>query len=171
MPTSFTRFRQATSPLSLRRAVPGHASPIMRNGCRTGLSPSEAWSPISMVSHATAAGLAFSEFPLARNSPRRLLSGELMWTLWYWSMGVFPHGYLRHVRSLPPLLLIWGSADTTFPLSIGRELQRTVLQLGGPITLDVYEGGAHYFFLRSGTGDAVAAHHNAAEFLAEYLSR
>ncbi|WP_236742502.1 dienelactone hydrolase family protein [Agrobacterium tumefaciens] len=85
--------------------------------------------------------------------------------------GGFPHGYSQPVRSLPPLLLIWGSADMIFPLSIGRELQRTAQQLGGPVTLDVYEGGAHDFFLRSGTRDAVAAHHKAAEFLAEYLSR
>jgi len=85
--------------------------------------------------------------------------------------GGFPNGYSRPVRSLPPLLLIWGSADQTFPMSIGRELQRTAQRLGGPATLDVYEGGAHDFFLRSGTRNAGAAHQSAAEFLASQLSR
>jgi dienelactone hydrolase len=85
--------------------------------------------------------------------------------------GGFPNNYSRPVRSLPPLLLIWGSADKTFPLSIGRDLQRTAQRLGGPVTLDVYEGGAHDFFLRSETRNASAAHQSAADFLASYLSR
>ncbi|MCO5078433.1 MULTISPECIES: dienelactone hydrolase family protein [unclassified Chelatococcus] len=85
--------------------------------------------------------------------------------------GGFPNGYSQPVRSLPPLLLIWGSADETFPLSIGRELQRKAQQLGGPVTLDVYKGGAHDFFLRSGTHNAGLAHRSAAEFLTENLSR
>lgn len=85
--------------------------------------------------------------------------------------GGFPNGYSQPVRSLPPLHLIWGSADQTFPLSIGRELQRMAQQLGGPVTLDVYEGGAHDFFLKSRTRNAGAAHRSAADFLASYLSR
>ncbi|WP_342628407.1 dienelactone hydrolase family protein [Nguyenibacter vanlangensis] len=85
--------------------------------------------------------------------------------------GGFPNGYSQPVRSLPPLQLIWGSADRTFPLSIGRELRRTAQQLGGPVTLDVYEGEAHDFFLRSGSRNAGAAHKSAAEFLASHLSR
>ncbi|CUX03867.1 MULTISPECIES: dienelactone hydrolase family protein [Rhizobium/Agrobacterium group] len=85
--------------------------------------------------------------------------------------GGFPNGYSQPVRSLPPLLLIWGNADQTFPVSIGRELQRSAQQLGGPVTLDVYEGGAHDFFLRSGTRNASAAHQRAAHFLLSHLSR
>ncbi len=85
--------------------------------------------------------------------------------------GGFPNGYSKPIRPLPPLLLIWGSADRTFPLSIGRELQRTAQQLGGPVTLDAYEGGAHDFFLRSGTRNAGAAHQSAADFLMSHLSR
>lgn len=85
--------------------------------------------------------------------------------------GGFPSGYSQPVRSLPPLLLIWGSADQTFPMSIGRELQRTAQRLGGPAILDVYDAGAHDFFLRSGTRNADAAHQSAAEFLASQLSR
>lgn len=85
--------------------------------------------------------------------------------------GGFPNGYSQPVRSLPPLLLIWGSADQTFPLSIGQDLRRTAQQLGGPVALDVYEGGAHDFFLRSGTRNAGAAHQSVAEFLVMHLSR
>ena len=85
--------------------------------------------------------------------------------------GGFPNGYSKPIRSLPPLLLVWGGADHTFPLSIGRELQRTAQGLGGPVTLDVHEGGAHDFFLRSGTRNAGVAHQSAADFLALYLSR
>lgn len=85
--------------------------------------------------------------------------------------GGFPNGYSQPVRSLPPLHLIWGSADQTFPLSTGRELQRLAQQLGGPVTLDVYKGGAHDFFLRSGTRNAGAAHQSAADFLASHLLR
>ncbi len=85
--------------------------------------------------------------------------------------GGFPNGYSQAVRSLPPLLLIWGSADRTFPLSIGRELQRKAQQLGGPVTLAVYNGGAHDFFLRSRTRDAAAAHQSVADFLMSFLSR
>ncbi|MBB3392904.1 dienelactone hydrolase [Rhizobium sp. BK275] len=85
--------------------------------------------------------------------------------------GGFPDDYLQQARPLPPLLLVWGSADKTFPLSIGRELQRKARQLGGAAVLDVYEGGAHDFFLRAGSRNADAAHRSAAEFLATYLSR
>ncbi len=85
--------------------------------------------------------------------------------------GGFPNGYSQPVHSLPPLMLIWGGADQTFPVSTGRELQRTAQKLGGPVTLDLYEGGAHDFFLRSGTRNAGAAHQSAADFLASHLSR
>lgn len=85
--------------------------------------------------------------------------------------GGFPNGYAQPARALPPLLLVWGSADTTFPLSIGRELLRKAQQLGGTAVLDIYQGGAHDFFLRSGTRNAEAAHRSAAEFFRTYLSR
>lgn len=83
--------------------------------------------------------------------------------------GGFPNGYSRPVDILPPLLLIWGSDDQTFPLSIGTTLQRTAQNIGVPATLDVYQGGAHDFFLRSGTGNASAAHQSAAEYLVKWL--
>lgn len=85
--------------------------------------------------------------------------------------GGFPNGYSRPVRSMPPLLLIWGSADQTFPVSIGRELERKAQKLGGPATLEVYTGGAHDFFLRLGTRNASEAHQHAADFLVSRLLR
>ncbi|WP_053249914.1 dienelactone hydrolase family protein [Ensifer adhaerens] len=85
--------------------------------------------------------------------------------------GGFPNGYAQPVRALPPLRLIWGSADRTFPLSVGQDLQRMAERLGRPASLDVYEGGAHDFFLKSGTRYARAAHQSAADFLASQLSR
>lgn len=85
--------------------------------------------------------------------------------------GGFPKNYAQPVRSLPPLHLIWGSADQTFPLSIGQDLQRMAQRLGRPASLDVYEGGAHDFFLKSGTRQASAAHQSAADFLESQLSR
>lgn len=85
--------------------------------------------------------------------------------------GGFPNGYSKPVQSLPPLLLIWGSNDKVFPLSIGQKLHETAQKLDGPSQLTVYEGGGHDFFLRSETQNAVKAHLQAAEFLAEYLNR
>lgn len=85
--------------------------------------------------------------------------------------GGFPNGYAPPPRALPPLLLIWGSADRTFPLPTGRDLQRKAQQLGGTADLDIYEGGAHDFFLKSATRNADAAHRSAAKFLATELSR
>lgn len=85
--------------------------------------------------------------------------------------GGFPNGYSKPVRSLPPLLLIWGSADRTFPLAIGRDLQQTAQRLGKPVGLDVFEDGTHDFFLRSGTPNAGAAHRKTVAFLASYLLR
>jgi dienelactone hydrolase len=85
--------------------------------------------------------------------------------------GGLPNGYSQPVRSFPPLLLIWGSQDRTFPLSTGQKLQRTVKSLGGPVTLDVYEGGAHDFLLTPGVQISGAARRSAAGFLSTYLSR
>ena len=85
--------------------------------------------------------------------------------------GGFPQGYQQPIRSLPPLHLIWGEADHTFPLSVGQELQRKAQRLGGQASLDVYENGAHDFFLKSAASQARAAHRSAADFLASQLKR
>ncbi len=83
--------------------------------------------------------------------------------------GGFPNGYSQHVDSLPPLLLIWGSDDQTFPLSVGAALKKTAQQIEVPVTFDVYQGGAHDFFLRAGTSNASAAHQSAASHLLTWL--
>jgi dienelactone hydrolase len=85
--------------------------------------------------------------------------------------GGFPNGYSQPIRSLPPLHLIWGGGDLVFPLSVGRDLHRMAQGLGGPASLDVYEGEAHDFFLKSGTRQARAAHQSAANFLVSQSSR
>lgn len=85
--------------------------------------------------------------------------------------GGFPTGYTQPIRSLPPLKLIWGSADTTFPVSIGHALHEKVKALGIPVSLEVFDGGAHDFFLGSGTNQAIQGHQHAAAFLATHLVR
>jgi dienelactone hydrolase len=85
--------------------------------------------------------------------------------------GGFPNGYSQPIRSLPPLQLIWGGGDLVFPPSVGRELHRMAQGLGGPASLDVYEGEPHDFFLKSGTRQAHAAHQSAADFLVSQSSR
>lgn len=83
--------------------------------------------------------------------------------------GGFPRRYSQPMGFLSPLLLIWGSDDRIFLLSIGTELRRTAQRLGAPVTLDVYQGGAHCIFLRSGTSNAAAAHQSAADYLVRWL--
>jgi hypothetical protein len=69
------------------------------------------------------------------------------------------------------LQLIWGSADRTFPLSIGQDLHKMAQGLGGPVSLNVYGGGAHDFFLKPDARLAGAAHRSAADFFVTRLSR
>lgn len=85
--------------------------------------------------------------------------------------GGFPNDYAEPVRSMPPLHLIWGEADQTFPLPVGRRLKQTAEGLGGPVDLEVFKGAGHDFFVRSGTSQGNAAHQSAADFLSEALSR
>jgi dienelactone hydrolase len=79
------------------------------------------------------------------------------------------NGYSQQVDMLPPLLLIWGIDDQTFPLFIAAEMERTAQRIGVPVSLDVYQGAAHDFFLRSGTNTTAAAHQSAASYLAGWL--
>ncbi len=85
--------------------------------------------------------------------------------------GGFPQGYSQPIRSLPPLHLIWGEADQTFPLSVGQDLKRRAQKLGGQASLDVYKNAAHDFFLKTGASQAREAHQSAADFLAYRLKR
>lgn len=84
--------------------------------------------------------------------------------------GSFSDDYSQTIHSLPPLHLIWGSADQTFPLSAGLSLQRLAGQLGGTPSLSVYKGCSHDFFLRPEMPQARNAHLNAASFLVSQLS-
>jgi dienelactone hydrolase len=84
--------------------------------------------------------------------------------------GGFPDDYSQPTRSLPPLHLIWGGADRTFPLSVGLGLQKLARQLGGTATLSVYKGSPHDFFVRPDLPQAQDAHRDAAHFLATRLS-
>ena len=84
--------------------------------------------------------------------------------------GTFPEGYSQPVHSLPPLHLIWGGADRTFPLSVGLDLQRQAQQLGGTVSLNVYKECSHDFFLRTEIPQAQSAHVDTARFLLSQLS-
>ena len=84
--------------------------------------------------------------------------------------GGLPMGYSQPIRPLPPLLLIWGGADRTFPLSVGRDLQRRAQGIGGSATLRVYEGGGHDFFLQAENKTAGRAQQDTADFLTAHLS-
>jgi dienelactone hydrolase len=79
--------------------------------------------------------------------------------------GGFPDGYSQAVHTLPPLQLIWGREDRTFPLSVGLDLQHMAQHIGAAASLDVYEGGTHAFFLQPRSPMAQAAHMSAARFL------
>lgn len=83
--------------------------------------------------------------------------------------GGFPNDYSEPLVSLPPLHLIWGSADRTFPPAIAKALLKTAQGLGGSADLDIYPGGAHDFFLRPESKQAAKAHRSAADFLAGQL--
>ncbi|HKT29358.1 dienelactone hydrolase family protein [Dyella sp.] len=83
--------------------------------------------------------------------------------------GGFPDGYSQPVHALPPLLLIWGSDDHAFPLSIGIDLQQLAHRLGQAAKLDVYKGESHAFFVRTDTSQAHAAHLSTAQFLVSQL--
>ena len=84
--------------------------------------------------------------------------------------GAFPDGYSKPVRSLPPLYIVWGGADRVFPVSTARELQRMAQGLGGSVSLKVYPGGPHNFFLKSGA-QAMAAGQSVADFFVSQLSK
>lgn len=85
--------------------------------------------------------------------------------------GGFPNDSPPPQHALPPLQLIWGSADRVFPLSTGQKLLQTAQTLGGTASLEVYPGGAHDFFLLPGNAEAQAARQSAAAFLARQLGR
>ncbi len=84
--------------------------------------------------------------------------------------GAFPDGYSKPVRSLPPLYIVWGGADRTFPISTAQKLRQMVEGLGGSASLNVYKDGPHNFFLKSGE-QAKAAHQSVVDFFVSQLSK
>lgn len=84
--------------------------------------------------------------------------------------GAFPDGYSKPVRSLPPLYIVWGGADRTFPVSTAQKLRQMAEGLGGFVSLKIYPGGPHNFFLKSGA-QAMAAHQTVADFFLSQLSK
>ena len=84
--------------------------------------------------------------------------------------GAFPDGYSKPVRSLPPLYIVWGGADRTFPVSTAQKLHQMAQGLGGPVSLNVYKDGPHNFFLKSGE-QAKSAHQSVVDFFVSQLSR
>jgi dienelactone hydrolase len=85
--------------------------------------------------------------------------------------GGFPEGSLPSVHSLPPLQLIWGAEDRVFPASIAQALKQKARELGGPVSLNVYKGSQHDFFLKSEVSETQTAYRQAIGFLISALSR
>ncbi|NSZ16835.1 alpha/beta hydrolase [Agrobacterium vitis] len=83
--------------------------------------------------------------------------------------GGFPTGYSQSVRTFPPLLVVWGSEDRVFPVSMARALSEQAKYLGAEVELSIFDGGSHDFFLKPETPLAKQAHERAARFLAERL--
>ena len=84
--------------------------------------------------------------------------------------GAFPDGYSKRVRSLPPLYIVWGAADRTFPISTAEKLRQMAQGLGGSVSFNVYKDGPHNFFLKSGD-QAKAAHQSVVDFFGSRLSK
>ncbi|MGV2124030.1 alpha/beta hydrolase [Agrobacterium vitis] len=83
--------------------------------------------------------------------------------------GGFPAGYSQSVRAFPPLLVVWGSEDRVFPVSMAKTLSEQAKFLGTATELSIFDGGGHDFFLKPETPLAKQAHERAALFLAERL--
>ncbi|MCE6073363.1 alpha/beta hydrolase [Agrobacterium vitis] len=83
--------------------------------------------------------------------------------------GGFPAGYSQSVRTIPPLLIVWGSEDRVFPVSMARALSEQAKPLGTEAEFSIFDGGSHDFFLKPETPLAKQAHERAARFLAEQL--
>ncbi len=83
--------------------------------------------------------------------------------------GGFPEGATTSLRTLPPSRLIWGSSDRVFPLPVAEKLMATARALHRSVTLKIYDGGPHDFFLKTASPQARDAQRDAAEFFAGHL--
>lgn len=84
--------------------------------------------------------------------------------------GSFPANFQPRVRSLPPLLVIWGSDDRVFPLSAGTKLRDLARSLGGPAELRAYGGEGHAFFLEPNNANAADARQRIVSFFSSKLN-
>jgi dienelactone hydrolase len=84
--------------------------------------------------------------------------------------GSFPANFQSRVRSLPPLLMVWGSDDRVFPLSTGTKLRDLARSLGGPAELRAYSGEGHAFFLEPNNASAADARRRIVGFFSAELN-
>jgi dienelactone hydrolase len=84
--------------------------------------------------------------------------------------GSFPADFQSRVRSLPPLLVIWGSNDRVFPLSAGTRLRDLARSVGAPAELRAYSGEGHAFFLEPNNASAADARPRIVDFFASKLN-
>jgi dienelactone hydrolase len=84
--------------------------------------------------------------------------------------GSFPANFQQRVRSLPPLLMIWGGDDRVFPLSAGTKLRDLARSLGAAAELRAYGGEGHAFFLEPNNASAADARQRIVGFFSSKLN-
>jgi carboxymethylenebutenolidase len=81
--------------------------------------------------------------------------------VFYGGLPTASHGRGDQITRLPPLLELHGDADTTVPMSRGRELVDLARKLGQPADIVIYPGAGHGF---DGAADADAERRVVAFF-------
>lgn len=71
--------------------------------------------------------------------------------------GSLPDGALARIRSLPPLLTVWGAADEVFPVRVEAKLADVARRCGGAPESVTYQGRGHAFFVDPDDADAARA--------------
>ncbi len=84
--------------------------------------------------------------------------------------GSFPESRFDRVKSLPPLLAIWGAADRVFSPAVGKRLRDFARSLGGDAELEIYERAPHAFFLDYENEQALRALARVRDFFVERLA-
>lgn len=85
--------------------------------------------------------------------------------------GAFPPNYSGVIRSLPPLLAIWGGNDQVFLPSTGAALIKKAKSLGNPARFLTYQNEGHAFFLNYDTTNSNKARNETVQFLKQHLDR
>src|SRR3982074_2742114 len=78
--------------------------------------------------------------------------------------GSFPANFQSRVRSLPPLLMIWGSDDKVFLPSAGTKLRDLARSLAAAAELRAYSGEGHAFFPEPNNASAADARQRIVGF-------